>query len=265
MDKAGKNYWNETWACSDIPNAVNPLEKGSNNLVKRRFHELFIELFDGMETTSMRILEVGCAKSSWLPYFSNEFGFEVVGLDYSLIGCEMARAILNNSGVEGSVVCSDLFSPPLDMIGTFDLVVSFGVVEHFEDTDVCIRAISSFLKPGGMLITNIPNMVGWIGAIEKIVNRPVYDIHQLIDSSMLRKEHERAGLEVLECDYFMSTNFGVCNLNGIPENTILWFLKKAMLGILTRVSILVWFFEDKFGMFPLSQVASPYVICVARK
>lgn len=248
-----------------MPNAVNPSDKGPDNLVNLRFHDLFVELFDEMKTTSMRILEVGCANSSWLPYFSKEFGFEVVGLDYSQTGCELTESVLKKNGVEGKVVCADFFSPPVDMLGTFDVVISFGVVEHFEDTTLTVSAISSFLKPSGMLITNIPNMVGWIGAIEKMVNRPVYDIHQPIDSNILKESHQQAGLEVLRCDYFMSTNFGVCNLIGIPVNTFSWFLKKILLGLLTRISRLVWFFEDKLGAFCLSRAASPYINCVAYK
>jgi len=164
---------------------------------------MFLRLFEKSETSSMRLLEIGCAKSAWLPYFAKEFGFSVSGLDYSPIGCEMARKVLQANEIVAEVVCADLFSPPDNMLGVFDVVVSLGVVEHFEDTASCLKAVSSFLKPGGMLITSIPNMVGWIGSIQKAVNRPIYDIHQLIDPAMLKEAHELAGFDVLECKYFV--------------------------------------------------------------
>jgi 2-polyprenyl-3-methyl-5-hydroxy-6-metoxy-1,4-benzoquinol methylase len=151
------------------------------------------------------------------------------------------------------------------MLETFDVVVSFGVVEHFDDTASCLRAASSFLKPGGLLITNIPNMVGWIGSVQKMVNKPVYDIHQLIDRARLREAHELAGLQVIECDYFVSTSFGVNNLIGISINTVMGFLKKVLLVILVRASMLVWLIESKIGYFPSTKLASPYINCVARK
>lgn len=265
MDKAGQKYWNDSWASSDIPQAVDPSDARTENYINRRFHQVFTRLFDRSEASSMRLLEVGCAKSAWLPYFAREFGFSVCGIDYSPNGCQMARRILQANAVEAEIVCADIYSPPEDMLGEFDVVVSFGVVEHFDDTAACLRAVSSFLKPGGLLVTNIPNMVGWIGAIQKLVNRPVYDIHQLIDPARLRAAHELAGLEVLECDYFVCTNFGVNNLIGISTRTATGYLKKVLLAILARASMLVWMVEDRTGSLPAGKFASPYINCVARR
>ncbi len=265
MDKAGQKYWDDSWASSDIPEAVNPTDVRLRNSVNRRFHQLFVRLFDRFQTPSMRLLEIGCAKSAWLPYFAKEFGFCVSGIDYSPIGCQMAKKVLQVNGVEAEVVCANFFSPPSNMLEAFDVVVSFGVIEHFEDTASCLRAVSSFLKPGGMLITSIPNMVGGIGAIQKSVNKPVYDIHQLIDPARLRKAHELAGLEVLECNYFIYTNFGVANLIGISTRTISGLLKKVFLGILARTSMLVWVIEEKIGDFSPRKFTSPYINCISRK
>jgi len=211
------------------------------------------------------LLEIGCAKSAWLPYFAKEFGFSVCGLDYSPTGCQMTKKVLQVNGVEAEIVCADFFMPPENMLGAFDVVVSFGVVEHFDDTAACLKAVSSFLKPGGLLITNIPNMTGWIGAIQKSLNKPVYDIHQLIDPARLRRAHEHAGLEVVECDYFVCTSFGVNNLIGISTRTLAGFLKKVLLGVLARASMLVWSIEGMVGVFPPSKFGSPYINCIARK
>lgn len=265
VDKAGKKYWDDLWAGSGIPNAVDPSDLSLKNWINRRYDRLFRRLFANSNARSMRLLEIGCGRSAWLPYFAKEFGFSVSGIDYSPIGCEMARAILLSHRVEADVVCADLFSPPLAMLGVFDVVVSFGVVEHFENTSAALMAISSFLKPGGMLITTIPNMVGWIGAIQKAFNRPVYDIHQLLDPSGLRQAHEQAGLEVAECGFFVFTNFGVNNLAGIPTGSIARLVKKACLGIMARLSMVVWVFEDVVGDLRPSRFISPYIRCVAHK
>jgi len=265
VDKAGQKYWDDSWAASDISEAVNPTDRRLKNYVNRRFDQLFLRLFDKSETPTMRLLEIGCAKSVWLPYFAKEFGFCLSGIDYSPIGCQLAKKVLHVNGVEAEVVCGNFFAPPANMLGAFDVVVSFGVVEHFEDTASCLRAVSSFLKPGGILITSIPNMVGWIGAIQKSVNKPVYDIHQLIDPAGLRKAHEMAGLEVLECNYFIYTNFGVNNLIGISTRNMSGLLKKVFLGILARASMLAWLLEEKIGYFSPHKFTSPYVNCIARK
>ena len=38
-----------------------------------------------------RMLEIGCGASAWLVYFAKEFGYRVEGIDYSELGCELAR------------------------------------------------------------------------------------------------------------------------------------------------------------------------------
>jgi len=265
MDKAGTQYWSKVWISCDIPRAVNPFDMRLRNHVNRRFHQVFQNLFEKAETSSMRLIEIGCAKSAWLPYFAKEFGFSVCGLDYSPIGCQMAEEVLQANEVKGDIICANLFSPPQGMLGHFDVVVSFGVVEHFDDTVSCLKAISSLLKPGGMIITNIPNMVGLIGSIQKSLNKPVYDIHQLIDPAKLREAHELAGLEVLRCDYFMFTCFGINNLNGTSKGSISWCLKKLFLGFLSRISMLVWLIEEGIGDFSPRKNTSPYINCIARK
>lgn len=265
MDKAGQKYWNELWTDSDLPCAVNPSDTRLENWINRQFHHWFRMLFAQRDTASMSLLEIGCGKSAWLPYFAKEFGFRVSGLDYSPVGCEMAQAVSRASAVDAAIVCADCFTPPDSMRGAFDVVASFGVVEHFDDTAAALRAMSVFVKPGGLLVTTIPNMVGAIGAIQKIVNRPVYDIHQLIDPAILAQAHAAAGLEVMECGYFVSTSFGVNNLAGLSTTTLAGFAKKVFLAILARGSMLVWRIERVTGKLPPSRLASPYIRCTARK
>jgi 2-polyprenyl-3-methyl-5-hydroxy-6-metoxy-1,4-benzoquinol methylase len=265
MDKAGKHYWNMSWEGSAIPTAIDPNDMRLTNYVNRRFHSFFSSLFLDIETKTLRLLEIGCAKSVWLPYFAKTYGFSITGLDYSPVGCQMARSVLNANEVTGEIICADLFSPPLDMLGRFDVVVSFGVVEHFDDTAACLAAVSNFLKPGGVLVTSIPNMAGLVGALQRIINKPVFDIHKLIDPVALRDAHAGARLEVTKCDYFISTNFGVANLEGVSTKTIKGFFKRLVLGAMVRLSMLVWWIESKFYLVKPIKHTSPYIVCVAFK
>lgn len=263
--KTAKGYWDDMWQSSEAANSIDPRQSGIKNYTARMFHNYFQRVFSTLNSDQSRLLEIGCANSAWLPYFSKEFGFEVTGLDYSEVGCTSTRKNLVRNNINGEVVCADLFSPPAHMLGRYDVVVSFGVVEHFDDTAKCLAALSKLLKDGGLLITNIPNMSGAIGFVQKHINRPVYDIHNPIDSNRFHQAHEDAGLKIIECNYFMSTSFGVCNLNGIPEGTIKWLLKKLVLAFLTRCSMLVWLIEEKSTAFPARRLFSPYINCVVMK
>lgn len=264
MDKAGKAYWDKSWSSSDVITAVDPNSKKLTNYVNRQFHEYFVSIFSNLDTKKMNLLEIGCAKSAWLPYFSKQFGFLVSGIDYSEIGCDQSVDILKRENVVGEIICSDFFNPPSRTLNKFDVVVSFGVAEHFTSLLECILAFSKFLKPNGIMITIIPNMTGLIGLFQKILNKEVYKIHNILDSDTIENTHKDAGLSIVLCNYYISTNFGVVNLNGLKKN-LLWYFKKILLGVLTRISMIVWLIEIKFGPIKTSPFFSPYIICFSEK
>ena len=64
---------------------------------------------------------------------------------------------------------------------------------------------------------------------------------------------------------FISFNFGICNLNGIPPNSISWFIKKILLTLLTVCSLILWFIDDKIRQFTPNKFTGSYIYCIARK
>lgn len=260
MDKAGKQYWDRVWEGYDMPQAVNPQDKGLANHVNRCFHEYFCQIFSNMNTQGKKVLEIGCARSVWLPYFSKEFGFKIYGIDYSEIGCQQAMQILSNEGVQGDIVCADFFSPPGSMLEAFDIAVSFGVLEHFKDTAACIAAFSEFLKPGGLLITSIPNLSGLNGLIQKMINRPIFDIHVPLNRNALMQAHQINGLRVISCDYFLFANLGVLNIENLRGGLV---YKAARLR--SWINEVVWIFERAVPGLKPNAWSSPYINCVAVK
>jgi 2-polyprenyl-3-methyl-5-hydroxy-6-metoxy-1,4-benzoquinol methylase len=267
QNKTNKEYWDQSWSDSNIRSLVQPDQLSLRNYPRLCWHQWFSEIFANLEANNLKILEIGCARSIWLPYFAKEFGFDIYGLDYSEIGCKQEEQLLNKAGVKGKIVCADLFNPPAEMIESFDIVVSFGVAEHFINTTDCIKAFSKFLKQGGMMITIIPNMIGAVGWFQKVLNPPIFDIHVLLDVNQLSEAHKKADLEVSHCNYFMSTHFAVCNLNGINSNSLEWLIKKGICLFLVFVSVSVWFVESKIKIFKLKEnrLTSPYINCIAIK
>jgi SAM-dependent methyltransferase len=206
-------------------------------------------------------LEIGAARSTWLPYFNREFGFQVAGIDYSEVGCTQARAILDRAGVDGTIVCADFFSPPAELLGAFDVVVSFGVAEHFRDTPAALARFAGFLKPGGLMITSVPNLTGLVGWIQKRVGRKIYDIHVPLDRDDLSLAHQRAGLNVRACGYFMSANFSVLNFADWPRGLAYTLAVKLE----SALTMLVWALELRGLKIRPNKLTSPYVVCLATK
>jgi len=257
---AGKDYWDELWDDEQLPEPVDPRECRLGAHVDRQFHLLFRELL-GRVPPGSSLLEIGCARSAWLPYFAREFGFAVTGVDYSDRGCEQERRILSRAGIDGSVVCADMFSPPSTLVSSFDVVVSFGVVEHFRDTAAAVAAIARFARPGARVITTIPNVSGAIGIVQRLLNPDVYAIHVPLTEHELAAAHERAGVDVDCCRYFVSTSFGVANLNGLDPALGSVRAKAALHLGLRGFSKAVWALESRMRPLPATKALAAYVVC----
>jgi cyclopropane fatty-acyl-phospholipid synthase-like methyltransferase len=259
LDRAGQEYWDALWEDETLPAPVDPRDKALSNYVARKFHELFTRVLP--RGHNVRLLEVGCARSRWLPYFAAEYGYEVTGLDYSTMGCEQARQILAAAGVEGRIVEGDLFSPPEDLLEAFEVVVSFGLVEHFEDTAAATEALGRFLVPGGTLVTVIPNLGGsLIALIQRFVNRPVFDVHVPLDRRQLAEAHRAAGLDLRSCGYFLGVNWNVVNITTWQNAT----LRRQVMRGLSGMSKAAWWLEARGLRLRPNRLTSPYVVAIAR-
>lgn len=266
MDKAGRTHWDESWSITAAPPLLDPKSKALSKNVDRALGRVFDEAFAGMPTLSKSLLEAGCGCSATLPYFARHYGFSVSGIDYSEPGCELARRILDAAGVQGAIHHADLFAPPADLLDRFDVVFSYGLVEHFQDTAACLCAVSRFVKPGGLIVTIIPNMCGTIGWLQRKLNEKVYRVHVPLDCDDLRAAHEEAGLGVTRCDYLLSVNFGVISLQGVDTRSPRGFLKRIALAGLARATFLIWAVERMLGAeLGKGRRFSPYIVCCASR
>ncbi len=165
--------------------------------------------------------------------------------------------------VAGDIYCLDIFTIPHELKEQFDVVVSFGLIEHFTATNEIVSALAALLKPGGVVITFIPNMRGTTGLAQKILNREIFDIHIPLTLHQVEMAHKSAGLHVVTTTYFLSTNFGVVNIGEPNWKSLGWFIKKIVSVVMTRFSMAAWFLERVLGKLPKTQLFSPYVNCVA--
>jgi SAM-dependent methyltransferase len=157
------------------------------------------------------VVEAGCARSGVLPLLATRLGLKVSGVDYSPAGCEQARRLLQSASVDGEIHCCDIFALPPALHQRFDGVISLGLIEHFTNTSSVLQALAALLRPGGIMISIVPNMCGSIGWIQRLVDRSVFDIHVALDRESLCGAHIEAGLVVTSSDYLLSTSFGVVN------------------------------------------------------
>jgi 2-polyprenyl-3-methyl-5-hydroxy-6-metoxy-1,4-benzoquinol methylase len=267
MDKAGQQYWERGYkatASGTSARGFDPHRGGTRDFWKRKFHEYFQFAFSSLDTHGLRLVEVGAGGSSILPYLGREFGFHVVGLDYATAGCALAEENLLREGINGEVICADVFDPPASELDRADVLVSFGVVEHFSDPADCVRACARLLKPGGLMVTTVPNMAGLTGRLQRALDPAVYEKHVALNADRLRSAHERAGLQVLDTRYVLFAHLGVVNINEAHAG-IGGVVRSMVLGGLKALTAMLWFVEKRVGSLPANAATSPYVFCLARK
>lgn len=147
------------------------------------------------------VLEVGCGNSYWLPYLAKKYNARVAGMDYSPVGCRQAESQLSANGVEGVIHCADMFSADSNAIGQFDFVYSLGLVEHFDDLRAVLESLLRFVRPGGTLFTEVPNLISIHGILSKVYQPSVLAKHQLVSLKSLRESYCQLGLESIQGDY----------------------------------------------------------------
>lgn len=259
IDKAGIKYWEKNWSDVKRPVVFCEKNKSLNNYVNLQLHNYFQSIFK--EKKGFNILEIGSANSIWPIYFYQFFNAKADGLDYSEIGCKKSRELLKYYKIPGNIYCADLFKPLKKIKNKYDYIISFGVVEHFEDTANCLHSCAKLLKPGGKIITIIPNIPGIIGLIQKIIDKKIYDVHVPLTRNKLSEAHQSASLELEKCEYFMSINLSVVNSGFFSSNKYNRFLRH----LLSSTSKIFWVLE-KYGIkIPKNRFTSPYIIAVAKK
>ncbi len=260
-DKAGEPYWTSFWQGQRLPPAVRVEGFGPRAWFYREFHQIWENWLPRAGEAPLRLLEIGCAQSRWLPYFARQWGCRVAGLDYSDLGCLKTRALLAREGIAGEIFHQDMFCPEPAQLAGFDLVFSNGVVEHFEDPGAVLAQMAVYLKPGGLMITVVPNLVGWLGSFQRWVSPEVMATHLPLTRKELARAHEKAGLRLLRCTYLAFLHFSVVNpgdrWQGWRKSGFLKGLKLAsvLAGALRRVCP---------GLRPDRRTAG-YIVCIAVK
>jgi cyclopropane fatty-acyl-phospholipid synthase-like methyltransferase len=192
-----ETYWNSHWQ-----QQAQPVLSGRSGYAEQVSSRIYDKAFRTAKPGDL-CLEVGCGNSEHLILIARRYGLQVWGLDYSAEGCELARRRLQEAGVEGQICQRDLFEPNEDLQNKFDCVVSFGVVEHFEDTLEPLRAIRRLVKAGGTILTTTPNVdpASLNVRVMKHVGPKILAMHKLMTLDQLRSFHEACGFKTVSCEY----------------------------------------------------------------
>jgi SAM-dependent methyltransferase len=98
----------------------------------------------------VRLLEVGCATGEFLKTCRRRFGWEVAGI-------EPNRRLSDALNCEGYPVVPSTLEEAEIPAERYDVVALFNVLEHLWDSVCSLKRINRMLKPGGLVVVEIPD------------------------------------------------------------------------------------------------------------
>ena len=107
-----------------------------------------------------RVLEVGCGTGQFSNFLGSSGGRAVFGTDICMNSLRLASGFAARQGIgDVAFVQMNLFRPVFAP-GSFDLVISNGVLHHTADPFAGFRSISTLVKEGGMILIGLYNRYG---------------------------------------------------------------------------------------------------------
>lgn len=149
-------------------------------------------------------IELGGFPGYYAVFLKKYLRLEVTLLDY-FVHEPITKQLLQANGLTANdiaIIETDLFKYQPEQ--QFDLVLSCGLIEHFNDTADIIKRHIAFLKPGGTLFITLPNFKALNGWFQREFDRENYDKHNIdcMDPIFLAQICKDAGLEVIQSRYF---------------------------------------------------------------
>jgi SAM-dependent methyltransferase len=121
-------------------------------------------------------LELGCFPGQYLAVFA-ERGYEVSGIDLTPRMPELDTWMRRRNYRVGRLEHGDVRSHAFD--AAFDVVCSFGLIEHFVEWDRVVQRHAELVKRRGHLVISVPNFRSW----------PQYLFHRIFDNENLARHN----------------------------------------------------------------------------
>lgn len=234
MNKTEKEFWEKFWAELKLPQTVDMGFKNDRVIART--------LLDHLPPGEGKLAaEIGCAPGKWLVFLNKDLGYSVEGYEYVPAAAETARrnlALCGVPGAENAVRVADFFS--VSAPARYDLVLSLGFIEHFDDFGGTFGRHLDLVKPGGYLAIGVPRFKGinrLFAALVDVWREPrILPAHNLavMEPAVFEDEAARRGLRTEFCGYVGGFEPALFDAAAVPWAPLRWALRAALraLGLL---------------------------------
>ena len=168
-------------------------------------HTFYKQLDEIIKTKNVKsAIELGGFPGYYAIFLKKYFGLDTTLFDYYVHPGVLLEVLAANQLTETdvSIIEGDLFNYQPQK--QYDLVLSCGLIEHFNDTKDIIARHLTFLKPGGTLFITLPNFTGVNGWVQRKYDMGNYEKHNInsMNPQLLAAYCKELGLKNIEAGYY---------------------------------------------------------------
>jgi hypothetical protein len=203
------------------------------------------------ETSAKTAIELGGFPGYYAVYLKKYEGMDATLFDY-FIHQGLINELLEANGLKDgdiNIIEADLFTYQPEK--QYDIVTSFGLIEHFKDTKAIIATHLPFLNKDGVLFITLPNFKSINGWVQRKFDIENYNKHYIecMDPALLAGIFKELGLKQVEAYYYGKFS--------------MWLENKSTQSALAKAFVKGLWFTGKVAtmIFPFeSKALSPYIV-----
>ncbi|MEO0235024.1 MAG: class I SAM-dependent methyltransferase [candidate division WOR-3 bacterium] len=179
-----KQFWDEKYNKDKIDDQIY-ISKFSkfSRLLSPYINEIVLKIiYENLKGEQIKkIVEIGSAPGYFICELAKELKSIPFGIEISSTGYEMNKKVFQMKGYdERNVIFADFFSQMIDRYENFfDLVVSRGFIEHFDDPEQVLKRHLKILNKDGYLVVTVPNKTGFNKMVASFFNEKSLEGHNL--------------------------------------------------------------------------------------
>ena len=194
-----------------------------------------------IDLRNSHLLEIGCGHGQLLKQFESCYFNEVDGCDLDI------EALKQIHGTKGKVYCLDIFDQPPKLLKSYDGIILADVIEHIENDLEFVKTSLKYLKPGGLVIVNVPALSSLFSKYDTVAGH-----HRRYNRKKLHLLFEALEIDPISVRYWGSTMLPIA------------FVRKLMLQFVAEEKVILKGFKPPTSLLNslLSQLLKIESFCL---